>query len=205
MIDLILRAKHWQIFSLLAVPALLQLIFQFSAFPFNSESGLANSEAFVLQFKNMMSVSVIFGSTVFILFFAWLWSVAIGLNKKLSPEIAAKTLYFKICTVLIAISYTFIFFLMFKLFDLFSQISSDNALPDDFFSLFISLFMLIPIVFGCFIYIYGFVAKAIVASEKNGKVKVSDYIPEFFLIYFFPIGIWFLQPRINKLVGEGDE
>jgi hypothetical protein len=30
-------------------------------------------------------------------------------------------------------------------------------------------------------------------------VTFSDFAGEFFLIWFFPVGIWIIQPRINKL------
>jgi hypothetical protein len=30
-------------------------------------------------------------------------------------------------------------------------------------------------------------------------VKFKDFVGEFFLVWFFPIGVWILQPTINKL------
>lgn len=35
--------------------------------------------------------------------------------------------------------------------------------------------------------------------EKNRKVKVTECIGDFFLTVFLPVGIWFLQPRINAV------
>ena len=43
-------------------------------------------------------------------------------------------------------------------------------------------------------------AKAIVLAESHKKQKFDRYIGTFFLLWFFPIGIWFVQPRLNRLV-----
>jgi hypothetical protein len=50
-------------------------------------------------------------------------------------------------------------------------------------------------------YILYFVAKTMKSVEMQKTVTFNDYAGEFFLIWFFPIGIWFLQPRINKIFG----
>ena len=42
-------------------------------------------------------------------------------------------------------------------------------------------------------------AKALKTVEWQKPVTFSDFAGEFFLIWFFPIGIWIIQPRINKL------
>ena len=51
---------------------------------------------------------------------------------------------------------------------------------------------------------YGlwFTAKQFSALQKNEDVKFIDYSGPFFLFWFSPVGVWFLQPRINDLLGE---
>lgn len=51
----------------------------------------------------------------------------------------------------------------------------------------------------CMFYCGYFNAKALKAVETKKPVTFSDYVGEFFLIWFFPIGIWIIQPRINKI------
>lgn len=41
-------------------------------------------------------------------------------------------------------------------------------------------------------------AKTIKTVELQKKVTFSDFAGEFFLLWFSPIGIWILQPKINK-------
>jgi hypothetical protein len=49
-------------------------------------------------------------------------------------------------------------------------------------------------------YTINFVAKKIKTAELQCNVTFSDYIAEFFLVWFHFIGVWILQPRINKML-----
>ena len=51
----------------------------------------------------------------------------------------------------------------------------------------------------CIFYCLYFIAKELKAVEWQKPVSFSDFAGEFFLIWFFPFGIWIIQPRINKL------
>jgi hypothetical protein len=44
-----------------------------------------------------------------------------------------------------------------------------------------------------------FIAKELKSVELQKPVTFSDFAGEFFLLWFFPIGIWIIQPRINKI------
>ena len=46
-----------------------------------------------------------------------------------------------------------------------------------------------------------FTAKSLVMVERNEATKFFEYSGPFFLLWFFPIGVWFIQPRVNKLLG----
>ena len=55
------------------------------------------------------------------------------------------------------------------------------------------------------VYVTGYTAKKI-AEVEYFPVKVSfiDYVGSFFAIWFFPIGVWVLQPRLNRIVSNWD-
>ena len=53
--------------------------------------------------------------------------------------------------------------------------------------------------FGIFYSLY-FVAKTFKTVELQREVTFSDFAGEFFMIWFFPIGIWVIQPKINKMI-----
>jgi len=42
--------------------------------------------------------------------------------------------------------------------------------------------------------------KTLNSAEMQKEAHFSDYIGDFFLLWVFPIGVWFIQPRINSLV-----
>ena len=41
-------------------------------------------------------------------------------------------------------------------------------------------------------------AKTVKIAEFQRKVTFGDFAGEFFLMWFFPLGIWIVQPKINK-------
>jgi len=51
----------------------------------------------------------------------------------------------------------------------------------------------------CTFYTIWFIAKAIATIEYNHVVTLDVYLGNFFLLWFFPIGIWWIQPKIRKI------
>ncbi len=51
-----------------------------------------------------------------------------------------------------------------------------------------------------FFYVVYMTAKSIKVAECQKDVMFVDFAGEFFLLWFFPIGIWFLQPKINRII-----
>jgi hypothetical protein len=58
--------------------------------------------------------------------------------------------------------------------------------------------------FYAFLHFLMFPARTLRSIENNRKAEIGECIGDFFLIVFLPIGIWFLQPRMNKVAkGRG--
>lgn len=51
-----------------------------------------------------------------------------------------------------------------------------------------------------FLHFLSFPVKILKSIEIEKEAKIGDYFGDFFLILFLPIGVWFLQPRINKIL-----
>jgi hypothetical protein len=51
----------------------------------------------------------------------------------------------------------------------------------------------------CAFHILYFVSKSLLIVETGSPVSFYDYAGAFFLIGFFPVGVWTIQPRINRL------
>jgi hypothetical protein len=65
------------------------------------------------------------------------------------------------------------------------------------------IFYLLPIhfysMFSMFYCIY-FISKSSVSFALGTEATFEQFIKTFFLLWFFPIGVWFIQPQVNKLV-----
>lgn len=57
----------------------------------------------------------------------------------------------------------------------------------------------------CMFYVIWFIAKAIATIENNKVVAFDTYAGNFFLLWFFPIGIWFVHPKVRKILLENEE
>ena len=55
---------------------------------------------------------------------------------------------------------------------------------------------------ACLFYLLYFVSKDLVFAETGKHVSFYEYAGPFFLLWFFPIGIWFIQPKVNRLYAE---
>ena len=58
----------------------------------------------------------------------------------------------------------------------------------------IALFFLASLIFTVFV-----ASKVLVSAEKNKEAKFEDYVVTLLLFGFLWIGIWFIQPRVQKL------
>ena len=59
-------------------------------------------------------------------------------------------------------------------------------------------------VFYAFLHFLMFPVRTLKSIEKNQKASVSECIGDLFLVLFLPIGIWFLQPRINRVAQRSE-
>ena len=199
--DLFLRAKHWQIFIVtFGIPFLAQVIFMISIF-----SGLMNSRnpdptVIFGYFKFFPVLMLLFmGGT-----FGWFWAIAIGLQRMVPATVKMKTTLFKVFLLIPVIYITCImafvgFFFNFNIFQ------NTNQPPFWIFGAFAVIFPLHLFSMFCIFYCLYFAAKTIKTVELQREVTFSDFVGEFFLIWFHIIGIWILQPRINKMVREHDD
>lgn len=174
-----LTLKHWQLFGLIMGPA---LVFQFIILT----SVLSGREPGLDYFLQMIMF------LCYAIFFGWFYALGINLHKKLPPTVNMNLKRFKLF-LLIPVAYWLLIFLMGGLFS--------NPYVGEYPDL-IVFALIIPLhIFStfCIFYCLYFNAKALKAVEWQEPVTFSDFAGEFFLIWFFPLGIWMIQPRINRL------
>lgn len=178
-----LTLKHWQLFILLfGIP------FIFQSLTMGTIISQRNPIEFMQYFPIMMIV-------VMVLFFSWFYTLGTNLHTKLPGTVSMNLTRFKI---FLFIPLVYMIFLSVMLFNLFSNMTLLNANP----KIAIFVLILIPVhLFSmfCIFYCLYFISKSLKSVELQKEVTFNDFSGEFFLFWFFLIGVWFLQPRINKL------
>jgi len=199
MLSLFLKAKHWQLFLItFALPVLAVLALVINIYTTHESE---RPDAFVVMVAlSSMPVLVII---LLIAIFGWQWAVVIGLQKKIPAEAKFGLTRFKIL-FFIPIIYTMIFTTLVSMIIIavFTEIA--GAEGPDAISLtgltgliFVTAFLHLFSIFCVFHSLY-FAAKTIKTVELQRRVSFLEFIDEFLLIWFYPIGIWFLQPKINE-------
>jgi hypothetical protein len=180
-----LKLKHWQLFTLVwGVPLGLSIF-----------SNIKGDLSIMLMTFPFMMLFFIFG------LFGWVWAIATGLHDKVRPEVKLNVTRFKII-FLIPIVYMLLLLIWMT-----TSAMTDSGEQTDPPGIFVALFIMVHLLsMVCIIMGLRFAAKTMRSVELHRNAKFGDYIGEFFLIWFSIVGIWILQPRLNKLVeGHGHE
>ncbi|WP_339884408.1 hypothetical protein [Polaribacter vadi] len=195
MIDKFLKAKHWQLFLLtFGIPMIFQFIMMDSMI---SNIGTESKSELIMtsDYMNFFPRIVIIYMGVL---FGWFWSISIGLQTKIPRNIKMKTKKFKI---FFFIPLVYIFFISLFIGGVFSGIKLNGTEPSGGYVIGM-IGIILPLhllsMFGIFYSIY-FVAKTLKTVELQKEVNFGDFASEFFMLWFYFIGIWIIQPKINKI------
>lgn len=155
---------------------LIALIFlaQAPIFNFNLESDVSSALPFLPAFL------------IGIFFFGWLWAIASACVKELPPELATSPIPMQVGLI-----YALVYLVLAGIF----FFGPDSQPPS---------YIAIPHLFAmaAIFYSMGFTAKQLTKVEQNQDVSFFSYSGPFFLFWFFFIGIWFIQPKVNQLLGQ---
>ncbi|MBF9221026.1 hypothetical protein [Hymenobacter ruricola] len=176
----LLNLKHWQLFALQLGPSLVAHFFLFGTL----QSGASMRFAFVMFAVEML----FFAGTLF----GWLYAVATGLHDALPAGVSLHLKRFKTALFIP------VFYIAAILTYLLSGVGA-GALGGH-----VGLIALLVVPLHLFsmasiLYCLYFTAKSLKAVELQRPLDLSDYLGELFLIWFFPIGVWLIQPRVNAL------
>ncbi|TVP54549.1 MAG: hypothetical protein EA341_00115 [Mongoliibacter sp.] len=187
--DMFLKAKHWHLFWLSSgIPLIFQFMLMLTL--------IVNLLSETVYFSGLVYIYIkIYPILMFLFFgvlFGWLWSVVSGLQRLIPAEIILKETRFKFF-LLILVVFMFLYCVYFIAFFNFVTLNSGVfavIVPFQIFSI------------CCFLYCLLFAAKTLKTAQLKKEVIFSDYAVEFFLILFYPIGIWIIQPKINELIKQ---
>lgn len=184
----LLHLKHWQVFMLtyglmlvLYFIMILGLLFGFQ--------GLG-----VVSF-GVIGLLILASVTVMSVLYLWFWTVGNELHRKLPDGMKMNLKFFRVAVIFPA-AYIALIFISFGL--MFMMESEPGAWM---------VLMVIPHLFTmfCMFYIFYFIGKALKSVEMGKEAHAGDYIGEFFLLWFFIIGVWFIQPTLNRIFSKNKE
>lgn len=168
----ILERKNWEIF-------LLFIVVQFLVWP------TIMIISFLLGYgeKSVATKLMEFLSSG-LLYFSYPVMVGLKLNRLLSNQEKFKVTsnqFITTCIILMTASYI-------------SGLTLDIGRPWDF---------LVPIlVLPCFLIILSWPARPLKSIELSRNAGIWEYIPEAFQFIVWPLGVWWIQPRLNELDKE---
>ncbi|TVT37956.1 hypothetical protein FNT36_22650 [Hymenobacter setariae] len=157
--NLLLKAKHWQVFIFLV------------AIYFISTYCKDNSLASVAVF-----------SILLVGYIGWYALLGNSLYMYLPKKIECNSTWFLVDAFLLIAFYGTIMIL----FDGNLQVNGVVAIP--FFYLFFAI-----------AHLFWFPAVLLISIESGSRPVFSQYAGTMLQLFFWPIGIWFIQPRINKI------
>jgi len=132
-----------------------------------------------MRIKLFMAVTVLFIACLL----AWYWSVGSFLSSAVVPKFRMKAGFFHFAVLypLLYISLVFWFLVTY------GDRGWAVIIPLHLFAMF------------CMFYVLYFVSKNMVTAETGKPALLPDYIGALMLFWFFPIGVWFIQPRVNQI------
>ncbi|MDR2206915.1 MAG: hypothetical protein LBE36_12260 [Flavobacteriaceae bacterium] len=176
--NIFLKLKHWQLFVLQTViPIVLEIIV-----------------IVIMAVSNNFSLMRVFFPFIMILFmgtfFGWFYAMGKNLNKKLPDTVKMSLAKFQWFLIIPIVYMIFLVVFMPAINKSPNPIAFIYIIPAHLFSMF------------CIFYCLYFVAKSFKAVELQRPVTFSDYAGEFFLLWFYPVGVWIIQPKVNKMFGD---
>ncbi|TGL31332.1 hypothetical protein EHQ52_15455 [Leptospira koniambonensis] len=169
------KLKAYQLFLLLIVPFVIGLFYPIFSILIRREF-------------DPKQMGFIFLLWVF-LFFFWLLELLIQLNRQMSM---VQRIPGNIGILFASINLLFVVMLFILIFI--------PLLATQFESIRIVIFAIAIMIPFWNLYVIRTIAKNIKMIELQKDISLGEYIKEFFLLLFFPIGIWILQPKIRKIL-----
>lgn len=177
--SLFLRAKHWQIFLL------------FGIFYVGGGAIMIFTMMTAQSPDNFGKIGLLLGCVMvlnMLCFLGWLWSMGTFLSSILPPMLRMKMWFFRFALIYSAL-YLPVLIVVFQSL-LRNSVPLAIIFPLHFFATF------------CVFYLLYFVSKSLLLAETGKPVSFHQYAGPFFLLWFFPVGVWITQPRINRLYAE---
>lgn len=205
MTKFIFNAKHWQLFILTFGLPFIGMIFYAVGLISSINFDIRTNPVSPFHFSAIAIVLFVFAALLFLassfIHIFWIWTVGTKLEEYYTAD--TKRLNVKRFKVFFLFPFFYLLVLPLLILGIISSIGINEEISNPMvFGLCIFILILCHFfTLFCVIHTMYFCSKKLKTLFEKRNVQFSDYIGEFFLIWFFPIGIWFIQPKINQLVG----
>ncbi len=186
--EFVARLKAWQVFILLVLPMFASQFYLMSSMPSPMSSPQPPD---MLEFDAFFRRTMLMSFVMVILLLTWLLSIGFAANRRVEQSLRLKTRLVVGCAVYAAGYIAFA--------PLIWPESATFSSGEGSLALIFSLHVLATI---AVFYVLAFAARNIIMAERQSSATFFDYSGPFFLLWFFPIGVWFVQPRVNRLVSS---
>ena len=199
--SIFLRAKHWQLFiPAIAIPFTLMIVFAIVAFiTITSLENNTDRPEDVIWLFYLLPIIMILSWFVQ---FAWSWTVVTKLSKLVPKHVRLPIGRIKFFFILPVIYFCCLPFYIVFVINTVTQEKEENLLTAALLGLIVFIFHFFSIF--CVLHTFFFVAKTVKSAELQRNPRFSNFVGDFFLIWIFPVGIWFIQPRINALIEKAN-
>lgn len=131
-----------------------------------------------------ISIATLYMGSIFLL---WIFSVGKYLSKLMTRVSGIWNRLFKV-----SVAYLLLILCIVVLLPLLREDHIGQALSTVLLSMLVMALV-------CIYYVLGYISNAIVSIEKKDQSTFSDYVMVFLALVFFPIGIWSVQSKINRI------
>lgn len=207
MTKLLLKIPHWVLFILvIGVPMI------FSSVLFSSLFGAIENEDGLRLLKDIRTMIVIVPVIVILpqlVNLGWFYAVMDGLRDRIpsTTKIPVKSVkVFLVLTMIMTIIFgLYMWYFMDFVFEAALLDAAGVRPPDPPMEIVLGAIAIVPLALFstfCIIYTYVYVGKIIKCTESGKDEKFNQYIGEFFLCWFWFIGVWILQPRVQRILAS---
>ncbi|NJC25367.1 hypothetical protein [Neolewinella antarctica] len=216
---LFLRAKPWMLFIPLFLPYVYQGVARGAWMDgLNAVITLDGKVGTTRAVEDMMgglarfvSLYAIIYAVALLVTLGWQWSVVKRLHGSLPPGTGLKRKNFAVAVGLYLVAATVMTYLFTQVYSVVYSLYRWGAMESDelnesftgFTSWFGVAFLCGILMFGLTIYLNYFVGKLIRSVELGKPARGSDYLGYSLLSYFLVIGVWILQPKVQRYLASG--
>jgi hypothetical protein len=132
-----------------------------------------------------------------VLYIGWIYAVGCSMNKSIPQRLRPQKSYFKFSCLFILVA---LFGVMLT--------GGYNINQDNIQDYGYKAWVLIPFSFyliWSMLYIFAFAARMLESVIEGQVVGFSDALKAFFGFWFFPIGLWYIQPAVQRILQSQSE